>query len=300
MASLETIVTELSDLHTSITHNISYLSKLTTDNEKIRSDLALKIHNQIRQADSLCEIARLQLQEESDGLQKEELKQRIHELTEEVKLDRSSYRRAQLASRRATISTRKSEREQLLASNKTEKRFAAAKFSHPTDRVLKTAEDATESLRRTHQLLEAELAKSNISLETLDESSTQLRKLTTQYTAFDVVLGTSRKVINVLEQADRWDRIYMLASLGFLLLVLVWVFWRRVFRGPVKLLIWTFFKGRRIISWALDNGESTSLVIDEAQDSTSKIVEEFSASTSLENAKVAVTELVDNILRQEL
>lgn len=43
----------------------------------------------------------------------------------------------------------------------------------------------------------------------------------------------------------------MLGAMGFLLLVLAWIIWRRVLKGPVKLILWTAIHGGKAVSWAV-------------------------------------------------
>ncbi|KAK9359884.1 Sec20-domain-containing protein [Lipomyces starkeyi] len=262
MSSLESTIDKLVAVHIAIAHQITQLLKLATDDEFARSRLASKIHNQLREADILVEEADILVQDYADGGDgggsKSALAGKLHEVKEDLKLDRSSYRKAQILSRRTTQNTQRQERELLFASAKSHQRGSTTSSTPPVSNALRTAEEATATLRRTHQLLEAEVARSALSLEVLDESNVALKKLTTQYTAFDVLLGTSRRVISVLEQADKWDRIYMLGAMGFLLVVLCWILWRRVFKGPVRLVIWTFVKGGKVISWAVGHGNSTT------------------------------------------
>ncbi|KAJ8097305.1 Sec20-domain-containing protein [Lipomyces tetrasporus] len=261
MPSLESTIDEVVALHTAIAHQITQLLKLATDDEAARSRLASQIHNQLREADILIEAADVLIQDYTatgdDWVSKTALVGKLHEAKEDLKLDRSSYRKAQLLSRQTTLKTQRQERELLFASAKSHHRVSTAS-TPPVSNALRTAEEATAALRRTHQLLEAEVARSALSLEVLDESNVSLKKLTTQYTAFDVVLGTSRRVISVLEQADKWDRIYMLGAMGFLLLVLCWILWRRVFRVPTRLVIWTLVKGGKVVTWAVGRGNNTT------------------------------------------
>ncbi|KAK9323465.1 Sec20-domain-containing protein [Lipomyces orientalis] len=261
MPSLESTIDEVVALHTAIAHQITQLLKLATDDEAARSRLASKIHDQLREADILIEAADVLMQDYTDtgdgSVSKTVLAGKLHEAKEDLKLDRSSYRKAQLLSRQATLKTQRQERELLFASAKSHQRVSTTS-TPPVSNALRTAEEATAALRRTHQLLEAEVTRSALSLEVLEESNTALKKLTTQYTAFDVLLGTSRRVISVLEQADKWDRIYMLGAMGFLLLVLCWILWRRVFRVPFKLVIWTLVKGGKVVNWAVGRGNSTT------------------------------------------
>ncbi|KAK9467028.1 Sec20-domain-containing protein [Lipomyces arxii] len=270
--TLSSAIDELAALHASIAQEINQLSNLVTSDESSRAKLAARIHNEFRIADAACEAAdRLLLYfddstVENNGKTKSELAIKLHEVEEDLTRDRTLFRKSQLKSRKTTIKTQKEERALLFSKAKLpdseSTRASINPSTHPpSSRALHTAEDATASLKRTHQLLEMEIAKSEYSLDVLDESNVKLRKLTEKYTAFDVVLGTSRRVISILEQADKYDRIYMLCSMGFLLIVLLWILWRRVLRGPARLLIWTAVKSFGIVSWVTGRRESKNVIM---------------------------------------
>src|SRR5208282_2747118 len=72
--------------------------------------------------------------------------------------------------------------------------------------LLTAANDVTLALKRTHALLEQELEKSTLSLETLEHSSQTLRQLENKYDVFDMLLRGSKRLIVELERADKWDR----------------------------------------------------------------------------------------------
>ena len=96
----------------------------------------------------------------------------------------------------------------------------------------------TLALKRTHSLLEQELEKSAIQAETLEHSSQTLQQLEHSYSAFDVLLTGSRKLIRELESADKWDRWMIYGGLGVVALTCVWIVYKRVLRGPLGLVVW--------------------------------------------------------------
>lgn len=104
--------------------------------------------------------------------------------------------------------------------------------------LLTAANDVTIALKRTHALLEQELEKSTLSLETLDHSSQTLRQLEHQYSAFDVLLRGSKRLIIELEQADKWDRWMIYGGLAVFGLTCLWIVYKRILRGPLGLVIW--------------------------------------------------------------
>ncbi|KAK9461220.1 Sec20-domain-containing protein [Lipomyces oligophaga] len=228
----------------------------------------------------------------------------LHDIQQELALDRIAYRRAQIVSREAT---RNCQRAALLLSlhpsslnsasvsasasasdtagpssnnvNTTSPSSSSSSRPPPVghSRALETAQNATASLRRTHALLETEIARSSFSLDSLDQSTAQLKSLSTRYSTVDSLLGASRAVISVLEQADKWDRIYMLASLGFLVLVLIYVLYRRVFKGPLRLLLATTLYSTRAVKW---------LFVGTATTNTSSTASSTSSTTTTSTASL--------------
>lgn len=94
------------------------------------------------------------------------------------------------------------------------------------------SEDITATLKRVHQLAQTEAVKASLNIEELEQSTRNMGQLDLKYSVFENVLGTSQKLIKHLEQADKWDRTCMLASLGFLALVVAWIVWRRLLKAP--------------------------------------------------------------------
>lgn len=109
--------------------------------------------------------------------------------------------------------------------------------SHETS-LLTAANDVTLALKRTHALLEQELEKSTLSLDTLDYSSQTLRQLDQSYGTFDVLLRGSKRLIVELELADKWDRWSIYGALAVFGLVCLWIVYKRIFRFPVGMIIW--------------------------------------------------------------
>jgi protein transport protein SEC20 len=108
--------------------------------------------------------------------------------------------------------------------------------------LLTAANDVTIALKRTHALLEQELEKSTLSLDSLNSSSQTLRQLENQYGAFDVLLRGSRRLIIELERADKWDRWMIYGGLAIFGLACLWIVYKRILRGPLGLVFWASTK----------------------------------------------------------
>lgn len=110
--------------------------------------------------------------------------------------------------------------------------------------------EITEVLFRMHRMAREEVLKGEQNIDELDMSSKSLTAITTKFNAVDVLLNGSKRLVKVLDEADRKDRRLMLASMGFLGAVLVYIIVRRILSGPLKLLLWTFFRLFGLAKWA--------------------------------------------------
>lgn len=95
-------------------------------------------------------------------------------------------------------------------------------------------------------MAQTEVVKSSINIEELEYSTKSLKELQGRYSAFDAMLHGSQRLVRHLEEADKWDRIYMIGSLSFLALVLLWIIWRRILKAPIMLLLWTLTRGFKL------------------------------------------------------
>jgi Sec20 len=114
--------------------------------------------------------------------------------------------------------------------------------------LLGAAQDVTIALKRTHALLEQELEKSTLSLDSLNNSSQTLCQLENQYGAFDVLLRGSQRLITDLERADKWDRWMIYGGLAMFGLACLWIVYKRILRGPLGLVFWVSTKALGLTS----------------------------------------------------
>lgn len=112
------------------------------------------------------------------------------------------------------------------------------------------SEDITATLRRVHQMAQGEVLKGELNIEELDSSTKTLRELEHKYSAVDVLLNGSRRLVKVLEEADKGDRRRMQLALGFLAAVMGWIIYRRVLKLPLKILFWNLINVLRLGKWA--------------------------------------------------
>lgn len=121
------------------------------------------------------------------------------------------------------------------------------------------SEDITTTLRRVHQMAQGEVLKAELNIEELDSSTKALKDLENKYSAVDVLLNGSRRLVQVLEEADKGDRRRIRLSLGFLAAVLGWIVYRRVLKLPLKILFWNIVNLTRLGKWATGLARKTGM-----------------------------------------
>ncbi|KAJ3506544.1 hypothetical protein NM208_g16065 [Fusarium decemcellulare] len=96
----------------------------------------------------------------------------------------------------------------------------------------------TNALRRTHDLIQAELARSEFAHQTLTESSAALKSLNESYTSLDTMLASSRDLLGTLVRSQKSDTWYLQTSFYMLLTTIGWLVFRRLLYGPMWWLVW--------------------------------------------------------------
>lgn len=93
---------------------------------------------------------------------------------------RTDFRNAQLHAKRNAEQAQRKEKELLLSRSTTSEKKYGEKLTHD-DIVLNASNDVTSALRRTHQLMQSELSRSQFAQETLGECCSFLDIYSTQY-----------------------------------------------------------------------------------------------------------------------
>lgn len=216
-----------------------------------REELVSGIQTRMRNYDNSLEALEFEINDVTDAAAQRQYLVSLDRLKENLKLSRSKFRAAQFQARENDRMSLRQQREALFGDAESRSKDTD-KFHNMSndDRVLEASHDITASIRRMHHMAQTEALKSSINVEELDASTKQLKQLESKYTAFDVMLSGSQRLIRHLEQADRWDRIYMQAALAFLGGVVLWILWHRIlwrllriFVLPiVKLVLWPVLK----------------------------------------------------------
>lgn len=115
------------------------------------------------------------------------------------------------------------------------------------DRELNASTDVTLALRRTHDMMTAELSRSQFAHDTLKESTAVLAQLSETYSTLDAMLSRSRNLLGTLLTSQKSDTWYLETAFYILLGTIAWLVWRRLLYGPTWWIIFfplkMFFKG---------------------------------------------------------
>ncbi|SCU91422.1 LAFA_0F03664g1_1 [Lachancea sp. 'fantastica'] len=114
-------------------------------------------------------------------------------------------------------------------------------------KLLSTNSKITSSLMRTSHMLRSSVLQSELNVSELQEQTTSLHKLNDRFDSLSGVLTTSSKVVRVIQSSSGQEKRQIYSGLAFLALCISWVLWRRVFKMPVKLALWLWFRFFRSI-----------------------------------------------------
>lgn len=104
--------------------------------------------------------------------------------------------------------------------------------------MLGASSDVTESMRRTHDLMAAELSKSDFAHGALRESTAALSQLSENYSSLDAMLSSSRALLGTLLKSQKTDTWYLQSAFYLLVATLGWLVFRRLLWGPAWWLVW--------------------------------------------------------------
>ncbi|WWC90782.1 uncharacterized protein L201_005719 [Kwoniella dendrophila CBS 6074] len=147
------------------------------------------------------------------------------------------------------------------------KAMSAAEFGMGGDDELQTkTNEVTTALRRTTALMQTELEKSVLSIQTLESSTQTLLSTSNLYDKYTAVLDISGELVKSIEKADFLDRIIIFSALSFFLLVVGFIIKRRIIDKTVSVVIggvgkglgWYLFGTAKLIKLAFTGKKSSS------------------------------------------
>ncbi|KAI1744265.1 Sec20-domain-containing protein [Xylaria scruposa] len=235
------------------------------DDDHVGSELGSEINQVLREQEEELEL----LQEEIIDLppgrpgstlphDRERLKDGAERLGQELQLCRKSFRKAQIAARRNLQASQRQERALLYASFTTPRSGASSPALDTTttpvaaprrrnqrtselskeEQMINASHDVTQSMRRTHEMMAAELAKSDFAHNTLKESTEALAQLSEKYSSLDTMLSSSRALLGTLLKSQKTDTWYLQSAFYLLVVTIGWLIFRRLLWGPTWWLVW--------------------------------------------------------------
>lgn len=159
------------------------------------------------------------------------------------------YRRAYLSSQRNLEIAQKQERELLLQSYMEPRTntFSPVPSQHrrkqqmelsKEEKEVNASSDVTRALRRTHEMMAAELSRSQFAQETLSESTAALANLSESYNTLDSLLSSSKNLLGTLLRSQKSDTWYLETAFYVLAVTIAWLVFRRLLYGPLWWLMW--------------------------------------------------------------
>ncbi|EDO17962.1 hypothetical protein Kpol_1054p7 [Vanderwaltozyma polyspora DSM 70294] len=109
------------------------------------------------------------------------------------------------------------------------------------DKLLKSTKKLTGSLIRGNQILQSSILQSDLNLDELKLQTDMLTQMNNKYSQFETIFNKTSQLVKSLERASKQEKRDVYFSLGFLVVCISWVLWRRIFKLPVKLGIWLLF-----------------------------------------------------------
>ncbi|KAI9720358.1 MAG: hypothetical protein M1812_002863 [Candelaria pacifica] len=267
--SLHNRLNTLVEVQRTTLHLISRLSKLPTSigssalqavDGDARVELSSEIHQIIKEQEGALELLRQEVEDFSAGSfsaalegktrgsdregDKARLVAQVSRLGEDLKQARGQFRKAQLQAKRNAETAKRKERELLFANvqedsgtNTTSRRRGQEKLSQE-ELLVSSSSDVTAALRRTHQLMQSELSRSQFAHDTLQESTAALSSLSESYTNLDTLLSSSRTLVSSLLRSQKSDTWYLETAFYILASTILWLVFRRFFYGPLWWFVW--------------------------------------------------------------
>ncbi|KAI1294556.1 Sec20-domain-containing protein [Xylaria venustula] len=234
------------------------------DDGNVGSELSSEINQILREQEEELELLQEEIIDIRPGrpgstLQhdKDRLKDGAERLAQELQLCRKSFRKAQITAKRNLQLAQRQERELLYASFSNPRSGAStpgsgtATTAPPAPRrrrqltemskeeqMISASHDVTQSMRRTHDLMSAELVKSDFAHNTLKESTEALTQLSETYSSLDTMLSSSRALLGTLLKSQKTDTWYLQSAFYLLVVTIGWLIFRRLLWGPTWWLVW--------------------------------------------------------------
>ncbi|EEP82790.1 conserved hypothetical protein [Uncinocarpus reesii 1704] len=216
-----------------------------------RIELGAEIHLRLKEMEDEMELLRVEVDElEAGGSRKRENEDKEAErerilimsrkLEADMKTIRTQFRKAQIQAKRNAEVAKQKERQLLFSRNGEDgiPRTKASPKLTQDDLIVNASNDVTAALRRTHQLMQSELSRSQFAQQTLEQSTAALNSLSESYSNLDTLLASSRSLVSSLLRSQKSDTWYLETAFYILVGTIIWLLFRRIFYGPLWWLLW--------------------------------------------------------------
>ncbi|TGJ84104.1 hypothetical protein E0Z10_g4647 [Xylaria hypoxylon] len=235
------------------------------DDDNVGSELSSEINQILREQEEELELLQEEIIDVRPGrsggaLQhdRDRLEDGVERLGRELQLCRKSFRKAQITAKRNLQLAQRQERELLYASFSSPRSGASSPGSAAAtttalaprrrqqltsemskeEQMISASHDVTQSMRRTHDMMTAELVKSDFAHNTLKESTEALAQLSENYSSLDTMLSSSRALLGALLKSQKTDTWYLQSAFYLLVVTIGWLIFRRLLWGPTWWLVW--------------------------------------------------------------
>ncbi|KAL4897690.1 Sec20-domain-containing protein [Aspergillus ambiguus] len=258
MSTIPSLQTRLRDLSTALAQSHTLIARLrnfTTavgQGDEARVELGSEIHSLLKNVEEELDLLKVEVDDlepvtdsrrkavdNEKELERERTVALAGRLAEDLKKTRGEFRNAQLQAKRNAEAARRKERELLFSRAQSAERQKQSDEKLTQDEVtLNASNDVTAALRRTHQLMQAELSRSHFAQETLEQSTAAISSLSESYTSLDSLLSSSRNLVGSLLRSQKSDTWYLETAFYILIGTIAWLLFRRVLYGPLWWLVW--------------------------------------------------------------
>ncbi|GAD99680.1 Sec20 domain protein [Paecilomyces variotii No. 5] len=258
MASVFALQTRLKELSATISQIHPLINRLRNftaaigQGDEARLELGAEIHARLKETEEEMELLKVDVdalesapikRKGFDFGEKEAERERVvamaRRLDEDLKRTRGEFRAAQLQAKRNAEAAQRKERELLLAKPRdSEGRRKPMEKLTQDDLVVNASSDVTSALRRTYQLMQTELSRSQFATQTLEQSTAALSSLSESYTNLDTLLSSSRTLVSSLLRSQKSDTWYLETAFYILIGTITWLVFRRLLYGPLWWLVW--------------------------------------------------------------
>ena len=220
-------------------------------------DLSAEIHESLRDQEDALDLVRQELVElpptSTSHPERRRAEAAISRIEEDIRLSRAQFRKAQLQAQRNAQAAKIKERDALFAGR-------GSRDASPLpgrkrregltqeELVANASSDVLTALRRTHDLMDANLKQSQFANDALQEQTTAMASLQTKYTDLDDLLAKSKGLVGVLIRSNKSDTWYLQTTMYILAALLVWIIYRRFLYGPLWWFVWLPLK---IMWWTM-------------------------------------------------